>query len=936
MSSCSSSSRLTNTNPTSTRSNPATNSANTQAGNNNVIVNMRVTANSQQGHRKYMEDCYKIRFQRDTMMARQSSSSLEQQHQQQQQNGDILFSYFGIFDGHGGKEASQYCKEKLYWKIIESDLFWSENDSDVLDAIRNGFMKCQMEMWKELPNWPQTPSGLPSTSGTTATVLFIKKSKAYVGHVGDSGIVIGYTKTPSFDSNSRLNSQWFGKKLTRDHKPEDPVELKRIQSSGGSVMSKSGVNRVVWNRPILANIHNAEEHTGHVTPYELNYLKNKKNVPTERVPFLAVARSLGDLWSYNLMHDEYIVSPEPDVFVFELDPQLHKCLVLATDGLWNVLKPNDCVELVRQTDRETEKMIRKANNETSSKNKAQPFVNPSQRLVNTAIQKCCERMIRADNTSCITIMIDLPPNMTPPLLKSAASNKTLDSCRMSGSDQIESDCEDSFGEEFLEQDDDEDDNYDRMSSTTTSTYSHRQHRQRQKQKLTKTFTGGKSVLEDDQEEFSTPLNNDKRSRSLMSLRRRHWSASSQNTNSRSRSSSVNSAHRQYVNCDDRNKRRLFANGNTNSTTSHHNNKNRNQPMDYDISAIGDCLNKSSSMNSIYNSTAISTSAAANRRNRRMNRSMKSEKPHNRKSLNASTISSTTLVVGLNRLSRNLRKSFNDIYTITTNKLNETRITRANPTQDDLKENRNNNRNSSMANHLSSSSSLPQPIEARNAKEKQQEKESKYSLKLKKFKNRILQTTNTLFNRKKKPVSPINSKITALSRRKSISSPHILNNTTRSVIDRRRHNNPTNLQRKFDLDDIDFDNDKDQAETDPNEYERTYNQNEDQEEGEEIENDDEDNYLRTDAVSVGVPSSNRLNETNQSFVNSVKNYLKRNRSQKIIDSNNELKQQHQHHQQQQQQHHQHMQQQIQQQQEQESNMKRFNHITNNLNKRPKFY
>ena len=58
-----------------------------------------------------------------------------------------------------------------------------------------------------IANWPKTASGLPSTSGSTATVLFIKKNKAYVGHVGDSGLVIGYSKYPG--------SQWHGKKLTR-------------------------------------------------------------------------------------------------------------------------------------------------------------------------------------------------------------------------------------------------------------------------------------------------------------------------------------------------------------------------------------------------------------------------------------------------------------------------------------------------------------------------------------------------------------------------------------------------------------------------------------------------------------------------------------------------------------------------------------------------
>jgi protein phosphatase 1D len=116
----------------------------------NVIINMRVTANSVQGHRKYMEDCYKIRFQRESSLQQQQNHNKTISDQQQLAQSDILFSYFGIFDGHGGKEASQNCKEKLYWKIIELDDFWSDDDSKVLNAIRNGFVKCHMDMWKEL------------------------------------------------------------------------------------------------------------------------------------------------------------------------------------------------------------------------------------------------------------------------------------------------------------------------------------------------------------------------------------------------------------------------------------------------------------------------------------------------------------------------------------------------------------------------------------------------------------------------------------------------------------------------------------------------------------------------------------------------------------------------------------------------------------------
>lgn len=208
----------------------------------NALLNMRVTANSSQGHRKYMEDCYKIRFQKE-MAVSKNINKIDRNNNQQ---SNILFSYFAIFDGHGGAQASQYCKQHLYWSIIRQEGFWSsDDDSAILNAIKNGFVQCHNAMWSQLPSWPRTASGLPSTSGTTATVVFIKKNRVYVGHVGDSGLVIAM-------KNSQKNSQaWEGLKMTRDHKPEDPKELKRILEAGGDVQIKSGVNRVVWNRPVF-------------------------------------------------------------------------------------------------------------------------------------------------------------------------------------------------------------------------------------------------------------------------------------------------------------------------------------------------------------------------------------------------------------------------------------------------------------------------------------------------------------------------------------------------------------------------------------------------------------------------------------------------------------------------------------------------------------
>ncbi|KAA0184454.1 hypothetical protein HAZT_HAZT000353, partial [Hyalella azteca] len=212
--------------------------------------------------------------------------------------------------------------------------------------------------------WPLTASGWPSTSGSTASVAFIRKQKIYIGHVGDSGICLGY-------EDSKSNQ-----------------EKSRITRCGGKVVNKSGVPRVVWNRP----------KRGHKGPV-------RRSTPMDEIPFLAVARSLGDLWSYNPTNNQFVVSPVPDVHVHPIDIKRHRCLIFGTDGLWNVMSPYMAVNIAYHTE---------LNNENHYLGLVMPcgtqhmWVNPSRSVVKGALDRYSRCNLRADNTSAVVVFLDPP------------------------------------------------------------------------------------------------------------------------------------------------------------------------------------------------------------------------------------------------------------------------------------------------------------------------------------------------------------------------------------------------------------------------------------------------------------------------------------------------------------------------------------------------
>lgn len=217
-------------------------------------------------------------------------------------------------------------------------------------------------------------------------------------------------------------------------------------------------------------------------------------------------------------------------------------------------------------------------------------------------------------------------------------------------------------------------------------------------------------------DFNTPISNDKRSRSLISLRRRHWSGSSSACkNDRSTSAcSTKTDRNQFINIQDRNRRNTQRTNEQNGTN----------------------------FKPVYNTANSNRHPKPTGLHLNQNKSNINTVNQSRANLNVSSVSA------INKFSKNLRKSFNDLYTATSNKFTTSSTTAA---------------QSEVANK----NKLDESSKENGA---EQSPANGYAKRLRKFKNRLIKTKNNFLQRKRKLFNePVGN-----FRRKSISSPNLKN------------------------------------------------------------------------------------------------------------------------------------------------------------------
>eukprot|EP00435_Cladocopium_sp_Y103_P062322 s36_g23.t4 len=215
------------------------------------------------------------------------------------------FVFFGVFDGHGGPYCAEHVSTHLAKNILARLRDRARNVSDeiaVKTALLGGFKQTEH-------NYLQHAKKTDDSSGSTACTMTVfgpdeqMRLRLFMANCGDSRAVLCTSGT--------------AQRLTEDHKPNLPAEKKRIEAADGGVVEVQGVWRCV--------------------------LPQKKRL-TSKIAGLAVSRSFGD----KDFKGPDIVSAEPEITVHEVDWDADEFVILATDGIWDVLSDKDSVALVRQ------------------------------------------------------------------------------------------------------------------------------------------------------------------------------------------------------------------------------------------------------------------------------------------------------------------------------------------------------------------------------------------------------------------------------------------------------------------------------------------------------------------------------------------------------------------------------------------------------------
>ncbi|KAJ6238412.1 leucine-rich repeat-containing protein [Anaeramoeba flamelloides] len=254
---------------------------------NDLIVNPEVPFKTKKGRHLFVDEKYCPFF---------KIGYSEMQGLRQDQEDSIAIHpmikknihYFAVFDGHGGSDVSNYAADKLGELLINEINDKIDNEEQLETDTLNVTQLTQIcdTLFKEF-NQTLNQSRL-DLAGSTAVMVLIIKNKLYSINLGDSRAIL-------------IDNKGKAIQITDDHKPTNRDELLRIKFLRGTVSNNGRINGG-----------------------------------------LAVSRGFGD------RDFQPWISAKPVIKCFDLAKEDRKYLVLACDGVWDVLSSQDVADIVME------------------------------------------------------------------------------------------------------------------------------------------------------------------------------------------------------------------------------------------------------------------------------------------------------------------------------------------------------------------------------------------------------------------------------------------------------------------------------------------------------------------------------------------------------------------------------------------------------------
>lgn len=239
------------------------------------------------------------------------------------------YGFFAVYDGHCGNQAAQFLQDHLHQRTYKHSCYPHDMETalgQTCVAMDKEFLElCDERRWY---------------AGTTALGVVLMDNRLVMFNIGDCVAVLA-------------SSGASAKVLNTPHKPGQPDEEKRIRRANGWITEERELYMGRLHRMDLSD------------PVVRDKAQQVTWVTIHRVcGELAVSRSIGDpdykrfvphekvdaLFNWPEGHNQSfaadLVIPDPEVVTHELTKG-DEFFVIASDGLWDVVGPEDAVDKIR-------------------------------------------------------------------------------------------------------------------------------------------------------------------------------------------------------------------------------------------------------------------------------------------------------------------------------------------------------------------------------------------------------------------------------------------------------------------------------------------------------------------------------------------------------------------------------------------------------------